>query len=821
MNLFIKTVVALLFLGMTLFAQDIGVVTGLNGSATLSRDGSKIEVSLGMKLQEKDTVVTRGNAKVQIIFEDETIITIGKNSEFSIEEYLFDETDEPSLKFGLLRGAMRTITGKIGKMAPEKFAVKTKTATIGIRGTNFTIVEKENSEAIIYCTYGAISVTIDGYENVVQQGFYAHTLDGVTSVQAFTPSELKAIRKVNFLDKKSKKSEKLEQKNIKSLSKAVKAPQIDTTRDVLPSSGIVSKRVTTEVRDAKQLTKDEHEHDEYYIDYPQNQISDLPITDTTNNSNTDIIPPSTSEQPSSLSDMYGYSSSFDTGTSPDILGSIVSLLTPISGAHSIMGVYVYSSDNEYDWWSFNLQEPTSSVTKDNYITEFTSATVTGSAQNITNVRINSSEFKAIDDDLQSGDALTWGKWTASVVYDDDVLKNQQENLSGLWIAGERSPLDIAATFGSQKISYNGVFKAMESPTDSIIKGSASMDIDFGADTAILNILYGTGRTFNMSILAGGSVAGYQNKISPNSDEYGSSYGLFYGSSGELIGGNFSTTSGGYESLELKGIFELSSEALTTAVLDSNVRSGWLIDYSSQDYANHLQYEITSDKTFNPENSFIVLNELQSSTGESDYWELKVDAQPISYTSNEQFQGRLLSAYMIPGDGGSSKNAQIVDSEFVATGDDLANDDYMSWGYWNAKLSYENTQGTQEHLLSGYWQSGNPTPSSVVDAIVGSDVSYSGIYRAVDFTQQNSIVNGQASLNVDFGADTAVLNINYSKGRVFDMTLDGNTLSGSLQVNEGEAYGTFYGPEASSVGGNFLTKSVNGAQELRGVYQVTQ
>ena len=815
MNLFIKTLVSLFILGMTLFAQEVGVITGLNGSATVVRDGSKIEVSLGMKLQEKDSVITKGNAKVQIIFEDETIITIGKNSEFSIEEYLFDETEEPSLKFGLLRGAMRTITGKIGKMAPEKFAVKTKTATIGIRGTNFTIVQKESSEAIIYCTYGAISVTIDGYENVVQQGFYAHILDGATSVQAFTPSELKAIRKVNFLDKKSKKSEKTEQKNIKSLSKAVKAPQIDTTRDVLPSSGIVSKRVTTEVRDAKQLTKDEHEHDEYYIDYPQNQISD-----TTNNSNIDIIP-HTSTQSSELKDMYGYSNSIDAGTSPDILGSVVSLLTPATGANSIMGVYVYNNDNEYDWWSFTLEKPTSSMTKDNYTTEFTSATVTGSAQNITNIRIDSSEFKAVDDDLQSGDALTWGKWTASVLYDDDILKNKRENLSGFWIAGERSSLDIATTFGSQKISYNGVFKAIEFPTDSMIKGSASMDVDFGADTAVLNILYGTGRTFNMSIVTGGSIVGYQNQISSNSDENGYSYALFYGSAGELIGGNFSTTSGGYESLELKGIFELSSEALTTAVLDSNVRSGWLIDYASQDYANHLQYEITSDKTFNPKNSFIVLNELQSSTGESDYWELKIDAQPISYISQENFQGRLLSAYMIPAAGGSSKNAQIVDSEFVATGDDLANDDYMSWGYWNAKLSYDNAEGTQEHLLSGYWQSGDPTPSSVVDAIVGSDVSYSGIYRAVDFTQQNSIVNGQASLNVDFGTDTAVLNINYNKGRVFDMTLDGNTLSGSLQVNEGEAYGTFYGPKGSSVGGNFLTKSINGVKELRGVYQVTQ
>ncbi len=805
MQFFIKIIFLSLLLGSTLFSKDVAVVTALNGEASVKRDGVTLPLSLGMKLQERDSVVTNADAKVQIIFNDETIITVGKSSEFSINEYLFDEEkEENSLQFGLLRGAMRTITGKIGKIAPQKFAVKTKTATIGIRGTNFTIVEREDAE-IVYCTYGAISVSINNSVNIVKQGFYARVLDGRALIQAFTPQELHSIQKANFLAKTSKKKVNRSSNSEQAIAKAVSAPQIDTTREILPVGAIAAKRVSADVRDSKQISEEEeHYHYDNSNDNPQDQKPDVPTTKPENN----------------FKDLYGYSVVLDDNPSADVLASSINLASTTSGAVSFMAMNISTAEG-YNWWKFDLKEPLSGSTKDNFTTEFTSAEVSSPTDNITNIRIDSSNFEATSDDLQSGDVMTWGIWDVNLLYDTDTLKNQHSNFNGLWVAGERTSAEIISSFGSQKVSYKGIYKAKEYATGSLIHNTASMDVDFGADTAVLNILYGTGRTFNVSTAVSGEIYGYQEPISQNSSEYGYVYGAFYGTKGELVGGSFSTTSGGYDSLELRGVFELSSDALTDAVLNANTRSGWVVDYSSSNYANHLSYEITSDNSFNVQDSYLVLNSLQSSTGESDYWELRVAAQPVSYTSSEKFEGKFNSVYMIPQDGGSSKNAEILSSKFVATGDDLAENDYMSWGYWDATLSYENEDGVQKHTLSGFWQSGEPTPSSVVDAITAQDVAYAGIYRAVDFTQQNSLINGKASLNVDFGADTAVLSIDYAKGRVYDMTLEGNTLSGSLRDTAGEAYGTFYGSDASSVGGNFLTETQQNTKELRGVYEVTK
>jgi len=192
----LKTLLLTISISLTLFANDVATVTGVNGDATIQRNGTEIKIALGSVLEEKDTVITSENAKVQIIFKDETIVTIGKNSNFSISEYLFEDGVEPVVKFSMLKGAMRTITGKIGKIAPEKFKVTAKTATIGIRGTNFTINITEDNLTEVYCTFGAISIAIDNNEHIVEQGFFITVSpDGETNIQDFKADDLKSMKK--------------------------------------------------------------------------------------------------------------------------------------------------------------------------------------------------------------------------------------------------------------------------------------------------------------------------------------------------------------------------------------------------------------------------------------------------------------------------------------------------------------------------------------------------------------------------------------------------------------------------------------------------
>ena len=194
-----KTLLILITLLSTQLFASVATITALRGKASIQRDGAMIVAALGATLEEKDNIVTQDNTKLQVIFKDETIISIGKNSNFSINEYLFEDNQAPIAKFSMLRGAMRTITGHIGDIAPEKFSVATKTATIGIRGTNFSVVVGEDGSYNAFCTYGAISVSLSGQTHLVRQGFFISVApSGKVSVKAFSPQDLKNMKKENF-----------------------------------------------------------------------------------------------------------------------------------------------------------------------------------------------------------------------------------------------------------------------------------------------------------------------------------------------------------------------------------------------------------------------------------------------------------------------------------------------------------------------------------------------------------------------------------------------------------------------------------------------
>lgn len=229
-------IIQILLLTFTLFTSDllannIATITAITGKSNILRSSKKITATLGLKLQENDTILTGENAKLQIIFTDETIISIGKNSNFSIKEYLFEDGEAPIARFGMLSGAMRTITGKIGKIAPQKFSVTTKTATIGIRGTNFTVAINEFGILNAYCTYGEISVKVDEKEFSVKQGLIITILQNKkTNLKEFNAKELKKLKNKYFATNKKSSTNTLSISDTNSLkSSSSKDTQLDLT----------------------------------------------------------------------------------------------------------------------------------------------------------------------------------------------------------------------------------------------------------------------------------------------------------------------------------------------------------------------------------------------------------------------------------------------------------------------------------------------------------------------------------------------------------------------------------------------------------------
>ncbi len=91
----------------------------------------------GAEIRSGDLIRTGSDGRVQIRFSDGSIVALQPGTVFRIDEYRY-EANERRAFFYLLRGALRTVTGAIGKTNHDaEYRMKTPTATVGVRGTEY------------------------------------------------------------------------------------------------------------------------------------------------------------------------------------------------------------------------------------------------------------------------------------------------------------------------------------------------------------------------------------------------------------------------------------------------------------------------------------------------------------------------------------------------------------------------------------------------------------------------------------------------------------------------------------------------------------
>ena len=120
-------------------ARAVFVRKGLVANST---DGTKRTLKAGSAIFEGDTLVTKDNAYAILIFKDKSRVSLQSNTVFRVDEMTFDEkkSEDSKALFSLLRGGLRTITGLIGKLTPQRYSMRTSVATIGIRGTGYDLM---------------------------------------------------------------------------------------------------------------------------------------------------------------------------------------------------------------------------------------------------------------------------------------------------------------------------------------------------------------------------------------------------------------------------------------------------------------------------------------------------------------------------------------------------------------------------------------------------------------------------------------------------------------------------------------------------------
>jgi hypothetical protein len=183
---FRATLAAALLAPLLAWAQ--GSVQHLSGTLHVQRsDGSVRLLSEKSQVLQGDVVSTERDSYAQIKLTDGGQITLRPNTQIRIEGYQFSEQepDKDNFVFALLKGGMRAVTGLIGKRANrDAYKLRTATATVGIRGTDFNAVEVPPGPGngpppgvYVVVSDGLVVVTSGGQELVAAAGQTAFSSD--------------------------------------------------------------------------------------------------------------------------------------------------------------------------------------------------------------------------------------------------------------------------------------------------------------------------------------------------------------------------------------------------------------------------------------------------------------------------------------------------------------------------------------------------------------------------------------------------------------------------------------------------------------------
>ena len=178
------TIILILFYATSLWGS-IGNVDQIEGNGVVDRKDGDTNILLEEQtsIEQFDTVKT-GNGKVGILFIDDTRVDVTQHSKLIIDEFVYDpNTNTGKLSLSAKLGTVRYASGQIAKNSKQNVQITTPTATIGVRGTDFTMtIDELGGSTIILlpscdvngnCFVGEISVETDAGQVILNQAFQA------------------------------------------------------------------------------------------------------------------------------------------------------------------------------------------------------------------------------------------------------------------------------------------------------------------------------------------------------------------------------------------------------------------------------------------------------------------------------------------------------------------------------------------------------------------------------------------------------------------------------------------------------------------------
>lgn len=185
---------ALLLLAVNSAFAAIGTITeSVNAPPSIQRKTQTLPGAKGTGLEMMDTVRTT-QGKVGLTFADKTKVDITENSKLVIDDFVYDPNSKTGgkLAVNVALGTVRYASGQIAKNNPQAVAINTPTATVAVRGTDFTATVDELGRSTFIllpscpkgwtdierdCKTGKIEVITDEGAVIMDQAFQATRVD--------------------------------------------------------------------------------------------------------------------------------------------------------------------------------------------------------------------------------------------------------------------------------------------------------------------------------------------------------------------------------------------------------------------------------------------------------------------------------------------------------------------------------------------------------------------------------------------------------------------------------------------------------------------
>lgn len=252
----------------------IGTVSDTKGSACeIQRNKTKMPGSKGAGIESMD-IYSTGACSANITFRDDTKVKVNENSKLLIDDFVFDpkQSDAGKLAMKVGMGTVRYTSGQIAKNNPQQVNIKTPTASIAVRGTDFTMTVDETGESLVVlvpsckdekdqkryeldeqrCKVGKISVTTLAGSVDLEQAFEAtyvasnsmaptppvimNTIEGKigNNLIIVKPQEVQRAIKAAGKSKRELEEEELEEEAQRQMAARIESVKINDEPKLLP-----------------------------------------------------------------------------------------------------------------------------------------------------------------------------------------------------------------------------------------------------------------------------------------------------------------------------------------------------------------------------------------------------------------------------------------------------------------------------------------------------------------------------------------------------------------------------------------------------------